>query len=329
MSFGVNAQLIDFPKDVVFLIVECLSGPDTASMLQTCKRFRSFIPSEIFLKHLLIGGSWKTIARDLQEGERFVTAYKQFCKPKAGEIEQCETCYHWFDPSQPDHCCIENIGIYCFRCKTCNHQPDEICLLEPVECYKCQRTVPKAFTFLVKQNCVVCKRYRPEGLRGCKFCGPRCNSMVCPRCNERYCQGIPHVCSKIETFWGLNLKRHGDVLYRYFDELGVYMSLLIVESEHHVPQIRFTSFSGVILNCPDRKHPVLLSKSPTGLLEKKLISVDFCNCCGSNIVKLNHCSGCYKVSYCSRECQRLDWDERHKKDCRLTEIYRGRLMSLK
>ena len=40
-----------------------------------------------------------------------------------------------------------------------------------------------------------------------------------------------------------------------------------------------------------------------------------CSQCNCRIVKNRRCSGCYSVSYCSRECQNLHWRD-HKKDCK-------------
>lgn len=41
-----------------------------------------------------------------------------------------------------------------------------------------------------------------------------------------------------------------------------------------------------------------------------------CGTCGKSDETIKMCNGCYKVSYCSRECQLVDWIH-HKENCYL------------
>jgi hypothetical protein len=40
-----------------------------------------------------------------------------------------------------------------------------------------------------------------------------------------------------------------------------------------------------------------------------------CSRCGATGCVLHRCSRCMHASYCSRRCQLMDWEERHKHDC--------------
>ena len=55
----------------------------------------------------------------------------------------------------------------------------------------------------------------------------------------------------------------------------------------------------------------------TYIAKGDIISECICNRCGSTGIKV--CSGCKKVRYCSRECQKEDWSD-HKQDCKHHKI---------
>ena len=48
----------------------------------------------------------------------------------------------------------------------------------------------------------------------------------------------------------------------------------------------------------------------------KLASKLFCERCGSCLKRLRVCARCRTVSYCSTDCQKLDWKNKHKKLCK-------------
>ena len=54
---------------------------------------------------------------------------------------------------------------------------------------------------------------------------------------------------------------------------------------------------------------------------RKLWSKLRCNNCGSNKCNnetskvLKACIGCMKVGYCSKKCQKIDWNKRHRFTC--------------
>lgn len=56
---------------------------------------------------------------------------------------------------------------------------------------------------------------------------------------------------------------------------------------------------------------------PAGILETLMKSMRECNSCGLKVKKLRMCSGCEKVWYCDRECQRQHWPA-HKAACAKT-----------
>eukprot|EP00729_Bicosta_minor_P023641 gene23641-18474_t len=41
-----------------------------------------------------------------------------------------------------------------------------------------------------------------------------------------------------------------------------------------------------------------------------------CSHCGKSSASLRRCTGCFRVGYCSSECQQMDWKE-HKMDCKM------------
>ena len=65
------------------------------------------------------------------------------------------------------------------------------------------------------------------------------------------------------------------------------------------------------------KLPVVTNKYT--LLNNRLINhVEICNYCNRENASLT-CTGCYRIKYCSKECQRDDW-HRHKDDCACKNI---------
>uniref|UniRef100_A0AC34FMD3 MYND-type domain-containing protein n=1 Tax=Panagrolaimus sp. ES5 TaxID=591445 RepID=A0AC34FMD3_9BILA len=46
-----------------------------------------------------------------------------------------------------------------------------------------------------------------------------------------------------------------------------------------------------------------------------------CSCCGKEVKSLPSCSKCQMASYCSKECQTLDWKEfNHKEMCQHLKV---------
>ena len=41
-----------------------------------------------------------------------------------------------------------------------------------------------------------------------------------------------------------------------------------------------------------------------------------CNYCGDNLKSLQKCSACNVTFYCSKECQKKDWTDGHKEECK-------------
>ena len=56
-------------------------------------------------------------------------------------------------------------------------------------------------------------------------------------------------------------------------------------------------------------------------MEGKRVALDsllnslVCGKCGQHIYRLYPCSGCLKVWYCSRRCQKIQWNQEHRKNC--------------
>ena len=54
-----------------------------------------------------------------------------------------------------------------------------------------------------------------------------------------------------------------------------------------------------------------------------------CCKCGKDDEEMKKCTGCYMVWYCSRECQRLDWSNQHKTNCKLLKQKRDSAPAVK
>merc|ERR1712129_66122 len=48
---------------------------------------------------------------------------------------------------------------------------------------------------------------------------------------------------------------------------------------------------------------------------KRKIKKLMCNNCGASMIKLHSCSGCMKLFYCSKKCQKLHWNLDHRLKC--------------
>ncbi|KAF5332828.1 hypothetical protein D9611_005488 [Ephemerocybe angulata] len=71
--------------------------------------------------------------------------------------------------------------------------------------------------------------------------------------------------------------------------------------------------------------PSAVSAAQLAFEEREGIHVDICNNLKHSIryELLKKCSGCECVAYCSRECQKEDWDEGHKHECGLLRLGEG------
>ena len=54
----------------------------------------------------------------------------------------------------------------------------------------------------------------------------------------------------------------------------------------------------------------------TSIIERMKVGGDKCDCCGKQNVKLFPCNRCKMTYYCSKECQKTNWQNGHNKACR-------------
>jgi len=78
---------------------------------------------------------------------------------------------------------------------------------------------------------------------------------------------------------------------------------------------------GVIAKKSFKPGDTLLCSPPLGLLLREEQSL--CHRCLVPATSLKRCGGCKWVHYCSRECQKEDWDAGHKTFCKLLQNFKG------
>jgi hypothetical protein len=110
---------------------------------------------------------------------------------------------------------------------------------------------------------------------------------------------------------------HRVVTFHWVADVSIYPRLRMIDStSRHKDRIKRRSirFPGISL------HYTLTTLQHTSIMPKSCI---ICSAVASPEIMLQYCAACQSTLYCSRACQRKDWNTQHKQICKLLNVGYG------